>query len=90
MWFVIALILGGLIGAFALWMRSKDMKMAWYTWLIGIAGLFLFLFTIQNYVGSNNEFESEAASMFLLILGLPSVVLIAIAAVLGYRELKTG
>ena len=90
MWFIIALILGSLIGAFALWMCSKDMKMAWYTWLIGIAGLFLFLFTIQNYVGSNNEFESEAASMFLLILGLPSVVLIAIAAVLGYRELKTG
>ena len=88
MWFVIALILGGLVGALALWMRSKDMKMAWYTWLIGIVGLFLLLFTIQNYVGSVNEFESSAASMFLLVLGIPSVVLIAIAAVLGYREVK--
>jgi uncharacterized membrane protein YeaQ/YmgE (transglycosylase-associated protein family) len=88
MWFVIALILGGLIGAFALWMRSRNMGMAWYTWLIGIVGLFLLLFTIQNYVGSVNEFENNAASMFLLVMGIPSVVLIAIAAVLGYRETK--
>ena len=88
MWFVIALILGALIGAFALWMRSRDMKMAWYTWLIGIVGLFLLLFTIQNYVGSVNEFEDNAATMFLVVMGIPSVVLIAIAAVLGYREMK--
>ena len=88
MWFVIALILGGLVGALALWMRSKDMKMAWYTWLIRIVGLFLLLFTIQNYVGSVNEFESSAASMFLLVLGIPSVVLLAVAGVLGYRGLK--
>jgi len=88
MWFVIALILGGLVGALALWMRSKDMKMAWYTWLIGIVGLFLLLFTIQNYVGSLNEFENSAASMFLLVLGLPSVILLAVAGVLGYREMK--
>ena len=89
MWFIIALILGGLVGALALWMRSKDMKMAWYTWLIGIVGLFLLLFTIQNYVGSVNEFESSAASMFLLVLGIPAVILLAVAGVLGYRETKT-
>jgi uncharacterized membrane protein YeaQ/YmgE (transglycosylase-associated protein family) len=88
MWFVIALILGGLVGALALWMRSKDMKMAWYTWLIGIVGLFLLLFTIQNYVGSVNEFENSAASMFLVVMGIPSVVLLAVAGVLGYREMK--
>jgi uncharacterized membrane protein YeaQ/YmgE (transglycosylase-associated protein family) len=88
MWFVIALILGGLVGAFALWMLSKDMKMAWYTWLIGIVGLFLLLFTIQNYVGSVNEFENSAASMFLVVMGIPSVVLLAVAGVLGYREMK--
>ena len=88
MWFVIALILGGLVGAFALWMRSKDMNLAWYTWLIGIVGLFLLLFTIQNYVGSVNEFESSAASMFLLVLGIPAVILLAVAGVLGYREMK--
>ena len=88
MWFVIALILGGLVGALALWMRSKDMKIAWYTWLIGIVGLFLLLFTIQNYVGSVNEFESSAASMFLVVMGIPSVVLLAVAGVLGYREMK--
>ena len=88
MWFVAALILGGLVGALALWMRSKDMKMAWYTWLIGIVGLFLLLFTIQNYVGSVNEFEDSAATMFLVVMGIPAVVLLAVAGVLGYRGLK--
>ena len=88
MWFIAALILGGLVGALALWMRSKDMKMAWYTWLIGIVGLFLLLFTIQNYVGSVNEFEDSAATMFLVIMGIPAVVLLAVAGVLGYREMK--
>ena len=88
MWFIAALILGGLVGAFALWMRSKDMKMAWYTWLIGIVGLFLLLFTIQNYVGSVNEFEDSAATMFLLVMGLPAVILIAVASLLGYRGMK--
>jgi len=88
MWFVAALILGGLVGALALWMRSKDMKMAWYTWLIGIVGLFLLLFTIQNYVGSVNEFENSAATMFLVVMGIPAVVLLAVAGVLGYRGLK--
>ena len=89
MWFVIALIVGGLIGAFALWMRSRDMKLAWYTWLIGIVGLLLLLFTIQNYAGSVAEFEDSAATMFLLALGIPSVVLIAIAVFLGYRQVGT-
>jgi peptidoglycan/LPS O-acetylase OafA/YrhL len=88
MWFVIYLILGVLIGAFVLWMRSKDVKLAWYTWLIGVVGLILLLFTIQNYVGSVAEFEDSAATMFLLMMGIPSVVLLAIAGVLGYREVR--
>ena len=49
----------------------------------------MLLFTIQNYVGSVNEFENSAATMFLLVLGIPSVVLIAVAAVLGYRQVGT-
>ena len=44
MWFVIALVLGGLVGALVLWTRSKDIKLAWYEWLIGIVGLLLLLF----------------------------------------------
>ena len=90
MWFIIALILGGLIGALVLWMRSKDIKMAWYVWLIGIVGLFLLLFTIQNYYGSNVEFQQKASTMFLLVTGLPAIVLIAVAGLLVYRRQRAG
>ncbi len=86
MWFVIALIVGGLIGALVLWLRSRDIKMTWYEWLIGVIGLLLLLFTIQNYFGSQAEWESSAANMFLLVVGLPGLILIAVAGLLAWRR----
>ena len=79
MWFIIALILGaGLLGL-VLWLRSRNIKVTWYEWLIGAIGLLLLLFTIQNFAGSFIELESTAAYMFLLVTGLPSLILLAIA-----------
>ncbi len=86
MWFIVALIVGGLVGALVLWLRAKDIKVAWYEWLIGIIGLLLLLFTIQNYIGSQAEWESSAANMFLLVVGLPGLILIAVAGVLIARR----
>ena len=86
MWFIIALILGAVVAALVLLLRSRDIKVSWYEWLIGIVGLFLLLFTIQNYFASLNEFESEAATMFLLVTGLPALILIAVAASLAWRR----
>jgi len=78
MWFVIALIVGGLIGAMVLWLRSRDISLTWYEWLIGAVGLTLIFFSIQNYFGSQAEFESTAANLFLLVTGLPGLVLMVV------------
>ena len=86
MWFIVALILGVIIGAAVLWSRSQDIKITWYEWLIGIAGVFLLLFTIQNYAGTLNELDSAAANKFLLVTGLPSIVLLLIAGMLVWRH----
>ena len=89
MWFIVALILGAAVAALVLWLNSRGIKVSWYEWLIGIVGLLLLLFTIQNYFASLNEFESGAATIFLLVTGLPSVILLAIASGLAWRRSRS-
>ena len=86
MWFFIAMIAGAGIMGLAWLLKIKGVKLTWYEWLLGIVGFFLVLMTIQNYFGSVAEYEQEAANMFLLVLGLPAVVLLALAWSLAWRR----
>ncbi len=79
MWLIIGLVAGAALLALVLWLRGRDIKVTWYEWLIGAVGLLLLLFTIQNLLGSFAELESTAAYMFLLVTGLPSIILLAVA-----------
>ena len=63
--------------------------MTWYEWLIGIIGVALLLFTVQNYFGSQAELEPKVANMFLLVTGLPALILLAVAWQLWARRKKT-
>ena len=84
--FIIALIIGGIIGALVLWMHNQGIGVRWYEWLIGAVGLFLLWFTIANYFGSMAESESSAATTFILVTGLPSIILLAVAFTLAWRR----
>lgn len=86
MWFVVALVVTALVVWLMSFVAKKGIKVAWYEWLIGIIGVLMLMFTIQNYFGSMAEFESEAASMMLLVVGLPSLILLAIAGSLAWRR----
>ena len=86
MWFIIALVIGAAVAGLIFFLNSRGIKVSWYEWLIGIVGIALLLFTIQNYGASLNEFESGAATTFLLVTGLPSIILLAIAAGLAFRR----
>ena len=79
MWLIIGFIAGGVILGLVVWLRSTKVSVRWYEWLIGVAGLALALFTIQNFAGSVAELEITAAKMFLLATGLPALILLAIA-----------
>ncbi len=79
MWLIIGLVAGAAVLALVLWLRNRDIKATWYEWLIGVIGLLLLMFTIQNFFGSQAELESTAASMFLLVTGLPAIILLAVA-----------
>ena len=78
MWLIIGLVAGAAVLALVLWLRNRDIKVSWYEWLIGVIGLLLLMFTIQNFAGSLAEIESTAANMFLLVTGLPAIILLAI------------
>ncbi|KSV18848.1 MAG: dehalogenase [Dehalococcoides mccartyi] len=88
MWFIIGLIVGGLILGLIWLLKRNNFSLTWYEWLIGIIGLGLLLFTIQNFFGSLEEVESKAAAMFWLVTGLPSLILLALAWQLVARRSK--
>jgi len=68
------------------WLRSKDIRPTWYEWLIGIVGTILLLWTIQISVDSFAEAESKAGTMALLIVGLPSLIMMAVSIILVRRR----
>lgn len=86
MWFIIGIISGLALLGLIVWLRSRAIKVTWYEWLIGAVGVLLLLFTIQNLVGSFAELEPTAAYMFLLVTGLPAIVLLAVAWQLAARR----
>ena len=90
MWFAIAFVLGASLVALIVWLRSSSVEVKWYEWLIGIIGLLLLIFTIQNFAGSLAEFNSTAAWLFLPIVGLPALILLAVAWRLVARRQRAG
>ena len=91
MWsFIIAGLVGAGVLALVMWMRSRDIKATWYEWLIGIIGFLMLLFTFQNFFASYAEAESSAAVMFLPVLGLPALILLAVAWQLVARRQRAG
>lgn len=83
---IIGLILGGGLLALALWLRARNIKTTWYDWLIGVIGAALLAFTIQNFFASFTELSPSAAWMFLLVTGLPALILFAVAGQLVWRR----
>jgi hypothetical protein len=88
LWLILGLIVGAGILAVALWSNNRGVSIKWYDWVIGVIGLLLLLFTIQNYFGSNAELEPTAANLFLLVTGLPAIILMVIAWQLIARRAK--
>jgi uncharacterized membrane protein len=83
------MIIGASLVTLIWWLKNKKANLRWYEWVIGIAGTALLLFTIQNIFGSFDETEPKAAAMFVLVTGLPSLILLAIAWQLVLRRYRT-
>ncbi|KSV18954.1 MAG: dehalogenase [Dehalococcoides mccartyi] len=88
MWFFIGIVVGALILGLIWFLQKNHLRLTWYEWLIGIVGFGLVLFTLQNFVSSFVEIESKAAYMFLLVTGVPALVLLALTWQLALRRTK--
>ncbi len=84
-WFIIGIIVGA--GGFALIQRTRrpDVPTTWYGWVLGIAAAVLGLLAVEAFTGSFAELEPTAAWMSLLALGLPAIILGALAWYLPRR-----
>lgn len=78
-WAAIAVVLAIGMMLFVQWANRRNIKITWYDWLIGLLGLAILLFSIQNFVASYIEDEPQAALMFLLFPGLIGLLLMGVA-----------
>ena len=90
MWFIVGIGVGVAVLALVLWLRSRNIKVTWYEWLIGVLGLVLLLYTIQNVVGFITEIEPTATWMVALVIGLPALILLAVTWQLIARRQRAG
>ena len=83
MYFLIGLVIGFGLLALILWLRNKKIVVKWYDWLIGITGLALLLYVVQN-ISSFAVHENSAPLILFLVIGLPAIVLLSIAGLLPW------
>ncbi|AAW40372.1 hypothetical protein [Dehalococcoides mccartyi] len=88
MWLLLGILLGIIALGLVWWSKKSNTSLQWYDWVIGLAGLAMLLFTVQNYFASVAEGEPKASYMFLLVTGLPAVILLAVVWQLLARRAK--
>lgn len=81
------LILGILIGVGGLYLANrKDIRLAWYDWVLLALAVVFMLLAISNYLDSLAELEQRAAWFLLASFGLPGIILAAIVGVRVWRN----
>ena len=88
-WMIFGAAFSVAIVALVLWLRRNNVSVTWYEWLIGIAGVLLLAFTIQNTWGSLYELESTAAMWMWIVTGLPAIILMILAGSLVWRRSRS-
>ncbi len=79
---VITLAIMGLL----LWGKNKGYAFKWHEWILFFVGVALFIFTLENIIGSFEENVPKAALMFVLITGIPTLILLAIPMIGAWRR----
>ena len=78
--FLLGILLGVIVLAAVLLLRYYRIVIRWYEWLVAGIGFLLLLFGWQNFVATRAEhWNPETPMTFLLVFGLPGLLLIGIA-----------
>jgi hypothetical protein len=89
MWFFAGILLAVDLILMILWLRNHKIAVTWYEWLLAALGLVLLLIALPNYFAASAGYEPTAPGMFLLVFGIPGILLLVIAAALvSWRQLR--
>jgi hypothetical protein len=88
MWMVIGAVLAVALYMLIMWLRNSGYSLKWYDWILGILGMGLLLFTLENFIGSFEEQVPQAAWMFLVVTGIPSLVLLGVVGIQLWRRAR--
>ena len=88
MWFLIGFVLAILIFTLMLLIRRHSLIVRWYEWLITSTGIVMLLFTIQNVKGALGTNWETTPWKFLLVFGIPAVILLVIAVLLPWLRYR--
>ena len=91
MWFLIGFVLATIIFILVLFIHQRKIVVRWYEWFIGIVGIGILLFAIQNLKGALDANWVNTSWTFLWVFGIPSVVFLVLAVLLPwlrYRRTK--
>ena len=84
-WYIlVGFIMGG--GAVIIWnnLKSINLKLVWYEWILMLLSYFTFMLMCQTFIASFQEFEPKAAWFSLIFMGIP----ILLMSVVLFRSLK--
>ena len=90
MWAAIAFVLGVGLTVLWFWAKNKSFSIKWWEWVLGLLGIFLISFTIQNIMGSAFEEVMFTNGAFLLVTGLPGLILLIIPWQTAWRRMRSG
>ena len=85
-WFFMGALISGGIVWLVMWLRKNDIAVKWYEWLIGAVGLLFLAFTAQNVWAALAEMENQAVWFYMLIIGLPGLILLLLSIQLVRRR----
>jgi hypothetical protein len=77
--FVLGLVIGAGITVLAFWLQASKIIVKWYEWLLASIGFVLGVWAINDFLGSMSEHNERAGRVLLALLGIPAVVLLALA-----------
>lgn len=87
--FWIGLLVGIALTLLVAWIKSKDIILKWYAWVIGMAGILSLFGAVQHYFGSMRENEPTSAWMGSLLFFILAVILLLVTWRLVDNHQKT-
>ena len=88
MLFIFGMVIGAALMGLVFWLVQKRITVRWYEWIIGAFGFICAVWAIHDFFGSMAEYNEAAGRTLLWILGIPALVLLALAIFLPWRRVR--